>query len=181
MPAPTPIIDLSTIDLSDCVADQAGIAQYIPHRGNFALLKRVIWHDEALANAVGIMPVREDQFWAAGHIPGKPLLPGVLMVEAAAQLASYLYYKKFKHQIFAGFTRIENTSFRSTVAPGIDLILMAHIRKSHIKRFVSHVQGIVGGDVVFESTITGMCLPEIGEFTLEPVEPEPVDLSNPPA
>ncbi len=181
MPPLIPIIDLSTIDLSDCVADGSGIAEYIPHRGAFALLKRVVWHDEALVNAVGIMPVREDQFWAAGHIPGKPLLPGVLMVEAAAQLASYLYYKKFKHQIFAGFTRIENTSFRSTVPPGTDLVLLAHIRKSHIKRFVSLVQGVVGGEVVFESLITGMCLPEIGEFELTPYEPEPADLTNPPA
>lgn len=179
MPAPTPILDLSAIDLSACVSDREGIAKYIPHRGHFALLDRVIWHDDALANAAAIMHVRDDQFWAAGHIPGRPLLPGVLMVEAAAQLASYLYYKKFSHQIFAGFTRIEDTSFRTTVTPGTDLYLLAHIRKSHIKRFVSHVQGIVNGDVVFESTITGMCLPEIGEFTLAPFDIEPADLTNP--
>ena len=39
---------------------------------------------------VGYKDVREDEFWVEGHIPGRPLLPGVIMIEAAAQLASFL-------------------------------------------------------------------------------------------
>jgi 3-hydroxyacyl-[acyl-carrier-protein] dehydratase len=178
MPLPTPILDLESVDLSGCVSDRADIAKYNPHRGVFALLDRVIWHSDDLHKAVAIMHVREDQFWVPGHIPGNPLLPGVLMVEASAQLASYLYYKRFEQDVFAGFTRIEDTIFRSRVVPGQDLYILASIQKAHIKRFVSDVQGVVDGEIVFQSRITGMSFPEMGKLELAP--PDAVsDLPNP--
>jgi len=179
MPAPIPLFDLGSVDLSACASDRADIARYNPHRGVLALLDRVVWHDEKLLNAVAVMHVREDQFWAAGHIPGFPLLPGILMIEAGAQLGSYLYYKKFEQSWFAGFTRIEKTSFRSRVVPGQDLHLLCTITKSNVKRFVSHIQGVVGQDIVFESYVTGMAFPEMGDLERAPYDEDSVGEPNP--
>jgi len=178
MPTPSPVIDLDRLDLSACVSDRAGIAQYNPHRGLFALLDRVIWHSDDLHRAVAVMRVTDDQFWVPGHIPGNPLLPGVLMIEAAAQLSSYLYYKRFQHDMFAGFTRIEDTIFRSRVVPEQDLYILASIKKAQVKRFVSLVQGIVDDEIVFQSKITGMIFPEMGKLELAPPDEAPADVPN---
>jgi hypothetical protein len=44
-------------------------------------LDQIIWHDESMVCMLGVKFVRHDEFWVPGHIPGQPLMPGVLMVE----------------------------------------------------------------------------------------------------
>lgn len=161
MPA-EPILDLSTIDLTRVIDDRAGIGRYNAHRGQMALLDAVIWHDETIDNAVGVWHVRSDEFWVPGHIPGNPLMPGVLMVEAGAQLASYMYYKRSKVDWFAGFARIEDCTFRDRVVPGDTLYLLSHCLKYGLKRFNSRVQGIVNAQVVFDAEVTGLAFPKMG-------------------
>lgn len=156
--APTPIVDLAALDLSACVMDQRVIGTFIPHRGSMLQLDRVIWHREDYTSAVAIKRVRDDEFWCAGHIPGRPIMPGVMMIEAGAQLASIMYFARVNHRNFAGFTRIEDTVFRGIVVPGDEMYILAREVKFHIKRFISDIQGIVRGKVVFESRITGMIL-----------------------
>ena len=158
-----PLFDLSSIDLSATVCDRRGLEAYLPHRGEVVQLERIVWVDELADRGVALRPVRDDEWWVSGHIPGRPLLPGVLMVESAAQLASFLYYRKYDHAWFAGFTRIEDTTFRDSVVPGDDLYLLAIALKSQERRFVSRVQGIVRGNIAFETTVTGMAFPRMGE------------------
>jgi 3-hydroxyacyl-[acyl-carrier-protein] dehydratase len=150
----TPFLDLSTIDL----LDREGLGAFIPHRGHMMQLDAVVWWKPDYTLGVAVKHVRPDEFWCAGHIPGRPLLPGVLMVEAGAQLASYLYFVRMDHRRFAGFTRIEDTSFRGQVSPGDDLYLISREVKFHPKRFIADVQGMVKDRVVFESRVTGMIL-----------------------
>jgi len=163
-----PIIDLSTIDLGRRVMSRAQIEQYNPHRGLMAMLDGVVWLNEALSEGVAVKEVRADEFWTAGHIPGRPLLPGVLMVEAAAQLASLMYYKRSGVLSFAGFTRIEDVAFRGQVVPGDTLYLLCKEVKYTPKRFVTRIQGVVNGEIVFEGQITGMKFPNLGTVR-EPV------------
>lgn len=158
-----PILDLSRIDLSACAADRAGIALYNPHRPPFALIDSIIWHDAALDNGVAVWNVRHDEFWVPGHIPGEPLVPGVLMIEAGAQLSSYMYYKRSGKGWFAGFTRIEDVTFRGRVVPGDTFYLLCVCQKYSPKRFISKIQGIVNNSIAFEGTITGMGFPKLGE------------------
>ena len=160
--APTPLVDLSEIDLTATAMDQRLIGTYIPHRGHMLQLDRIIWRRDDYTSAVAIKRVRDDEFWCAGHIPGKPILPGVLMIESGAQLASVMYFARVAHRNFAGFTRIENTVFRGIVTPGDEMYVLAREVKFHIKRFISDIQGIVRGKVVFESRITGMILDREG-------------------
>ncbi len=162
------LFDLSSIDLSTRMLDRDQIARYNPHRGLLALLDAIIWHDEAASRGVAIMQIRDDEFWCDGHIPGHPLMPGVLMIEAAAQLSSVLYYKRSGKTWFAGFTRIEDVAFRGPVKPGDTLYLLANEIKYNIKRFITQVQGIVRGQIVFDGRLTGMAFPNMGQVR-EPI------------
>jgi len=164
-----PIIDLSALDLGARVMSREDVATWNPHRGVMALLDAVIWLKDDLSQGVALKEVRDDEFWVTGHIPGRPIMPGVLMVEAAAQLASLLYYKRAMVDTFAGFTRIEDVSFRGQVVPGDSLYLLCTEVKFSPKRFVTDVQGLVSGQIVFEGRITGMNFPNLGKITREPI------------
>ena len=91
--APPLLVDLSKIDLSRVLMTVEEIRQYNPHRYEIEQLNGVIHLDPAAGQIVAFKDVRPDEFWVRGHIPGRPLFPGVLMIEAAAQMSS-LYYKK---------------------------------------------------------------------------------------
>ena len=67
--------------------------------------------------------VPEDAFWVPGHIPGRPIFPGVLMVEAGAQLCSYSCITAFPEIDFMGFAGVDAVKFRGQVAPGDRLYL----------------------------------------------------------
>jgi len=157
-PAPELIVDLDTIDFTQMALTRDDLARWNPHRGHMAQLDGVIWHAPSYQQGVAIKHVRNDEFWVDGHFPDRPLMPGVLMVEAGAQLASYLFYVRQDHECIAGFTRIDNTVFRGQVHPGQDLLILAREVKYHPRRFVSDIQGVVDGKLVFESRITGMVL-----------------------
>ncbi len=157
------LLDLSDVDLSACLMGRAEIARYLPHRGPIAMLDRLIWQDDTLNEGVAIYHVPRDAWWVEGHIPSHPLMPGVLLIEAGAQLASLLYYQRSRKTWFAGFTRIEEVRFRSEVRPGDDLLLLCLGVRYHLKRFVSRVQGLVGDSIVFDGLITGMAMPNVGD------------------
>ncbi len=157
------ILDFDSVDLSQSGVDRRGIAEMLPHRGPIAMLDRVIWHEFGPGRAVAVHHVPTDAWWIDGHIPGHPLMPGVLQIEAAAQLASFLYYKQSKKTWFAGFTRIDDVTFRGQVAPGDDLYLLCVEEKYSIRRFISRVQGVVNGQIAFDGQISGMAFPKMGE------------------
>lgn len=155
------VFDITDIDLNAIVADRAAIALVIPHRGDMLQIDRIVWHDQTLDHGIAVKEVRSDEFWVPGHIPGNPLLPGVLMIEASAQLASWMYHTRSERYWFAGFTRIEDTTFRGQVVPGDDMYLLCKCLKYNIKRFICQCQGVVDGRIVFETKVTGMAFPKM--------------------
>ena len=110
--------------------------------------------DEGLI--VGYKDVRDDEFWVRGHIPGRPLLPGVIMCEAAAQLCSYYYKEAIGLGEFLGFGGMEAVKFRQAVEPGSRLVLVAKAERVSQRRATFRCQGFVDGRMVFEGTIIGM-------------------------
>lgn len=156
--AQTTIVDLSKIDLGAMAVTRKELEGWLAHRGPMAMLDGVIWHLPNYEQAVGIKHVRHDEFWADGHFPGQPLMPGVLMVEAGAQLANVMFRGSTKSSRIAVFTRINDCSFRGKVSPGQDLLLLGRVIKYNPKRFVSDIQGVVDEKIVFEAKISGIVI-----------------------
>jgi 3-hydroxyacyl-[acyl-carrier-protein] dehydratase len=152
------LFDISGIDLDKVVYDQDVIRQYNPQRGEMEHLNAITYVDTARACLVGYKDVRPDEFWVPGHIPGRPLLPGVIMIEAAAQLASF-YTRKFENwDGFIGFGGADEVRFRAPVEPGDRLYVMGMKVWTRHRRFCSKMQGLVKGSLVFEATIIGVIM-----------------------
>lgn len=154
---PQLLFDISNIDLNHVVIDQDEIRKVNPQRGPMEHLNGIshFKHDGELVEAIGFKDVRHDEFWVEGHIPGRPLLPGVIMIEAAAQLSGYVTRLTTDWEGFIGFGGVEDFKFRATVEPGCRLYILAKRIKARHRRLWASVQGLVNGNLVFEGNIVG--------------------------
>ena len=152
---PTLLFDLANIDLNTVAFDQEAIRRANPQRGHMEQLNGIIWADGTDGLILGYKDVRPDEFWVEGHIPGRPLYPGVLMIECAAQLASF-YCRQFMHwEGFIGFGGVEDAKFRQPVLPGQRMLVLAKRIWQRHRRICCHNQGLVDGVLVFETAIIG--------------------------
>jgi 3-hydroxyacyl-[acyl-carrier-protein] dehydratase len=159
MPAPEPLCDLAAIDFTTVVADRAGIAAFLPHRGPMALLTAIVHVDPSKHLVVGYIDVRRDEFWVEGHFPGHPIMPGVVMVEAAAQLSAYYTLsQKVTEGVLMGLGGVENTRFRKGVHPGDRLVLVGKGSRVRPRFTQFNVQGFVGGELAFHTDVIGVGL-----------------------
>ena len=150
------LVDISGINFDHLEMGIEEIRRYNPQRFEMEQLDGVLVLDRENGTAVAYKDVREDSFWIRGHIPGRPLLPGVLMIESAAQLCS-LYYKIVTgDKRFLGFGGVDAVKFRGAVVPGDRLIITARIVELRSRKAVFDTQGAVGERIVFEGRVTGM-------------------------
>lgn len=154
--APTLLFDLNAVDLTQQVRGVADIEAVNPHRGAMRLLDGIIWEDIPESKAIAYKDIRDDEFWVPGHIPDRPIFPGVLMIEAAAQMASYLTLGLFPELGFLGFAGVDGVKFRGTVTPGDRLHILIQGTNMKPRRSICQAQGVVGDRLVFEAKITGM-------------------------
>lgn len=152
------LLPIDKIDLSATVCDKKEVDKYLPQTGHMRMIDRVIWIAPDGTAAVGERLIRDDEFWVEGHIPGRPIFPGVLMIEAAAQMCSLLHTRLGRANGFLGFTRCNDVVFRGQVFPGDRLLLLSQEIEFNRRRFISKAQGVVGDKLVFEGTITGMVI-----------------------
>ena len=159
MPPPL-LFDLSQIDLrGKPLFDKEAIAQVNPQRFEMQHIDGVLWYDKERFLILGYKDATDTEFWVRGHIPGRPLMPAVIMIEAAAQLLSFFVKQIYKEKGFIGFTSIEGAKFRSAVAPGQRLHLLGHITKfKKGRKYTANIQGLVDGNMAFETTISGMAI-----------------------
>lgn len=155
MPSPA-LIDPLSIDVSRPARGIEDIRAHNRQRFEMEMLSGIALVDNEKQMAVGFKHVSEEDFWVRGHVPGRPLFPGVLMIEVAAQLASYLYHRLFPDMGFLGFTGVDDVKFRGTVAPPCRLVIVGRGLQMKPRRMVCASQGFVGSMMIFEGVITGM-------------------------
>ena len=155
------IIDISTIDLNNIIADIDEIRKFNRQRFEMEHLTAIVYDSLEDKICVGYKDITPDEFWVRGHMPGMPLMPGVIMLEAAAQMSSYFVQKHdlLKAEV-VGFGGLEKVRFRGVVLPGKRLVLVGQLQKVRPKRMlVSRFQGFVDGSLVVEGTLKGIALP----------------------
>ena len=157
MPPPQ-LYDIHSIDFSKPVYDIEAIRRVNPQRNQMEQLTAVVYVDTERHGVVGYKDITLEEFWVPGHMPGFPLMPGVVMCEAAAQLAGF-YASKYKllGGDFVGFGGMDEIRFRQPVFPPCRLILMARmleLRPNRRARF--EFQGVVNDQIVFTGSMIGV-------------------------
>jgi 3-hydroxyacyl-[acyl-carrier-protein] dehydratase len=140
--------------------DQARIMEMIPHRHPFLLIDKVV---DAVANerATGIKDVSADEYYFKGHFPARPVMPGVLIIEAMAQTAAVLVVHTLGPESegkLVYFMSVDNARFRRPVTPGDRLHV--HVTKQRNRGNVWKFEGRaeVGGRVAAEAVFAAMIL-----------------------
>jgi 3-hydroxyacyl-[acyl-carrier-protein] dehydratase len=130
-----------------------------PQRFEMEQLTGILRFERERCLIVGTRHVRADEWWVRGHVPGRPILPAVLMLEAAAQLGCvYLHLSTPGEHGFWGFGGIDGARFRGIVVPG-DKLVLAVLAREVRKRFCKFdFQGFVGEKRVVEGSVLGMLL-----------------------
>lgn len=160
--SPDPDIDFRSLDFRQVIADADAIRMHNPHRFEMEMLTGIVLIDPAKSLVVGFKDVRHDEFWVRGHMPNYPVFPGVLMVEAAAQLTCY-YAKAQKvcdHRLM-GLGAIEKARFLRQVVPGDRLVLIGKGVKLHRRLTRFFVRGYVNNEKTFEAEVTGLPIADV--------------------
>ena len=154
---PEPILDPSSIDFTQLIADRDGLRRSNPQRFEMEQVDAVVLIDSTNHIIVGYKDIGPEEFWCKGHMPDFPLMPGVLMCEAAAQLVSYyiIHIGALKGD-FIGFGGMEEVRFRGMVRPGDRLVLMGKGIRVDRRQSRFLCQAFVGSNLVFHGIIIGV-------------------------
>jgi 3-hydroxyacyl-[acyl-carrier-protein] dehydratase len=160
-----PALDLNALDYANPLVGIDAIRAVNPQRFEFEMLTGIVHIDTVGYRIVGFKDLSEDEFWTRGHMPGYPVLPGVLMCEAAAQLGGY-YISRYVASpgMLIGLAGIDEARFLRPVRPGDRLVLVGTGVKIHRRLSRFRVVGTVGGEKVFEAVVGGVTLGQLTEL-----------------
>lgn len=156
MPRP-PIVDPATIDTSTIQYGIEAVRKFNRQRYEMEQLTAIVSVDIEKRLIIAYKDISQDEFWTRGHIPGRPLMPGVVMCEAVAQAASFLIAQCVKDlKDFVGFGGLDGVRFRGEVKPGDRFVIVGQIESLRRAYAVMNAQAFVGTRMVFEGTIIGV-------------------------
>lgn len=146
--------------MSKCLMDIQQIMQYLPHRPPFLLVDRIV-EFESHKLIVGIKNVTMNEPFFVGHFPNRPIMPGVLIVEAMAQTSAVLAIKsteddpEFKNALYL-FAGIDNTRFKRIVVPGDQLRMEIEVTKIRSLIWKVNATATVEGEVACSAELMSM-------------------------
>lgn len=135
------------------VLDIDEVMKILPHRYPFLMVDRIVEFDGDM-KAIGVKNVTINEPYFQGHFPGHPVMPGVLQVEAMAQVASIIMMRKTENSGKIGyFMSADEIKFRKPVFPGDTLFIHAELTRARKNMGCAKCQCIVNGTVVSEAVL----------------------------
>lgn len=133
--------------------DPQTIMKILPHRPPFLFVDRIVSLEKG-RYAIGIKNVSIDDYYFKGHFPGRPIMPGVLIIEAMAQVGGVMMLSPEENRgKLAYFMAADNIKFRKTVVPDNQLVLHVEAGKIKSKTGTVHAKALVDGKVVAEADL----------------------------
>ena len=152
----------TTTEAAKTLMDIGDILKILPHRYPFLLIDRVV-ELERMKRIVALKNVTINEPFFQGHFPDKPIMPGVLIVEAIAQAGGLLLLTEVpnRDEMLMVFTGIERARFRRPVLPGDQVRMEVEVRAW--RRTAARLEGkaYVDGKVAAEATVTCRLVPRV--------------------
>lgn len=154
--AKEPLVPRDRWNLDRIQIDIEGIRARNKQRFEMEQMSAITHLDPETLEIVGYRDVGDDEFWVRGHIPGRPIFPGVLTLEALAQLTSFYVLHTNPELDFVGFGGVDAVKFRSTIQPGDRVVLVGLGVSVRPRRAIFDTQAWVGDRLCVEARITGV-------------------------
>jgi 3-hydroxyacyl-[acyl-carrier-protein] dehydratase len=155
------LVDLAALDLSKDVVSQDELRTLVPQREEFQMVDGICHLDLKAGVVVGYKDWGKDAWWARGHIPGRPLMPGVLMIESAAQVATLLIKRSigWGSDQMIGLGGLNDVRFRGQVVPPTRVYLIAGNGRVSGRRLAKYTAQVAcQGELVMEMELLGVLL-----------------------
>ena len=149
------LLDPAKYTIEKVLYDRAAIAKILPHRDAMALVDGIFHLDVTERVVGGWRDVHNDEFWCSGHFPGNPVMPGVLVVEAVAQM-SLVAYKVAMPEILNRlvlFGGIDGVRFRGAIKPGDRVFMVSKLKELSRRGLKCDSQAIVNGKLMMEGVM----------------------------
>lgn len=156
-----PLVDLTQLDLTRDVVPVAELRRLLPQRDTFQLLDGVCHLDLERGVAVGYKQWDSNPWWASAHIPGRPLMPGVLMIEGAAQIATFLVKRTsdWAQDRLIGLAGLDDVRVRGQITPPAMVYFVGgEVRLSGRRLARMSAQVFCNGQMAMEMQVVGVML-----------------------
>ena len=155
-----PLIDLATIDLEKVVMTRDDVYRILPQRFQFEVIDAVVHFDVPTQCAVSYCDFSPDDWWVPGHLPGRPIVPGIILMEAAAQTGALMMREVAPgwKERFIGFGGMDGIRFRGIITPParVWMVVRGATYRSTLARVP--VQGFCDGKMIFSGEVLGVLL-----------------------
>ncbi len=158
---PRALVDLSSLDLTKDVMPEEELRAVLPHDHEFKMLDGICHFDKEAGVIVGYKDWGEAPWWGRGHIPGRPIMPGVLMVEGCAQVSTTLMKKRegWGDEKFIGLGGLSHVRFRGQVVPPCRIHFVSVAGKRSGNRLAKYpAQCFLGDKMIMQAEILGVLL-----------------------